>query len=84
MSFARTLLVEDEWPTKGRSQAQISHDIQAELLSREEYRKQHPSGDDGTGGFYCGTKLNLLYAELGSAIGIDPEEAKKLIEGSRR
>lgn len=65
-----------------RTEAQIATEIKAELAAKDEYYKRHPSGEDGTGGFYCGTALNLLYAELGAAMGIDPEEAKKLIEGA--
>jgi len=64
-----------------RTEAQIATEIQAELAAWAEYYKQNPSGNDGSGGFYCGTKLNLLYAELGTVMGIDPEEAEKLVKG---
>ena len=60
-----------------RTEGEIGSDICRELEAKERYYKDHPDGHDGTGGFYCDTSLNLLYAEMAQVQGIsDPEEVK--------
>lgn len=47
-----------------RSVEEIEKGLADEEQKKAEYWKQHPSGGDGSGGFYCEYMLNCLREEL--------------------
>ena len=57
-----------------RTGIEIQRDINEQLRQKAEYYTEHPTGTDGTGGFFCATQLNLLIAELAVLSGRDSED----------
>ena len=66
---------------QAKTGTQVDSEIRRELQAKQQHLQQHPTGVGENGDFYCGTSLNLLYAEMARIQNTTPEEIQKRYEG---